>query len=280
MLDWLGDLAHGLWYWVVAGVFLTVAAWETLRPARPDTGMLVWRWSSNLGIYALNASILGLLAPAAIIEAYLEARNFPRLFAGLGDVFGDWVVLFAGIVVLDLFAYLLHRVQHAWFPLWRLHAVHHADMDMDASTTVRHHPGEFVLSSIIGATVAAVLGLPVWVFPVYALMAITVALIQHANARLPERLDRLLQRLLVTPGMHRVHHSVDAEEYNGNYGTLLSVWDRTFGTYRQRPYGQDVPAFGVERFTAPRYARPHWALLLPFAISSATVRPVADSHAD
>ena len=160
MLDWLGNRADSLWYWVIAVVFLMLAAWETVRPARPDSGTLLWRWSSNFGIYAVNASILGLLAPAAIIEAYLEARGFPRLFAGLGNVCGDWVVLLAGIVVLDLYAYLLHRVQHASFLLWRLHAVHHADADMDASTTVRHHPGEFVLSSIIGATVAALIGLP------------------------------------------------------------------------------------------------------------------------
>jgi sterol desaturase/sphingolipid hydroxylase (fatty acid hydroxylase superfamily) len=280
MLDWLGNRADSLWYWVIAVVFLMLAAWETVRPARPDSGTLLWRWSSNFGIYAVNASILGLLAPAAIIEAYLEARGFPRLFAGLGSICGDWVVLLAGIVVLDLYAYLLHRLQHASFLLWRLHAVHHADADMDASTTVRHHPGEFVLSSIIGATVTALIGLPVWVFPVYALIAISISLIQHANVRLPERLDRLAQTVLVTPGMHRVHHSVDAAEYNGNYGTVLSIWDRMFGTYRQRPHGQDVVAFGVDPFTAPRYARPHWALLLPFALSQTTIQPAADSHAD
>ena len=239
----------------------------------------MWRWSSNFGIYAVNASILGLLAPAAIIEAYLEARGFPASspdLAASAAIGSCWLAASSA----DLYAYLLHRTQHASFLLWRLHAVHHADVDMKASTTVRHHPGEFVLSSIIGATVAAVLGLPVWVFPVYALIAIAVSLIQHVNARLPERLDRLVQRVLVTPGMHRVHHSVDVAECNGNYGTVLSIWDRMFGTYRQRPHGQDVVAFGVDPFTAPRYARPHWALLLPFALSPTTVPPAADSHAD
>jgi sterol desaturase/sphingolipid hydroxylase (fatty acid hydroxylase superfamily) len=277
VLDWLGDQADALWYWVVVSLFLALAAWETVRPARIDRGLAVQRWLSNIGVYALNALLLAMLAPDSFINAWLGGATSPsRPFAVLDRLAGDWVVMIAGVLVLDLQAYLLHRMQHSSFLLWRLHSVHHADTDMDASTALRHHPGEFIVSSCIGATILAVLGLPAWVLAIYALLAIVVALFQHANAQIPDALDRLLRWVLVTPALHQVHHSVNAEEYNANFGTVFSVWDRLFGSYRHNSAGHEVSAFGVEPFTASRYAQPYWTLLLPFVVS----RPHAPERAE
>jgi sterol desaturase/sphingolipid hydroxylase (fatty acid hydroxylase superfamily) len=277
----LGDWADALWYWVVISLFLTLATWETVRPARTDGGLVVQRWFSNIGVYAVNASLLALLAPDSLINAWVnDATSSLRPFAVLDRLAGNWVVLIAGVLVLDLQAYLLHRAQHSSFLLWRLHSVHHADTDMDASTALRHHPGEFIVSSCIGATILAILGLPSWVLAIYALLAIIAALFQHVNARIPDALDQLLRWVLVTPALHRVHHSVKAEEYNANFGTVFSIWDRLFGSYHHRPVGHDVLAFGVEPFTAARYAQPYWALLLPFVLSRSKASEMAENHAD
>jgi sterol desaturase/sphingolipid hydroxylase (fatty acid hydroxylase superfamily) len=122
--------------------------------------------------------------------------------------------------------------------------------------------------------------LPAWVLAIYALLAIVAALFQHVNARAPDALDHLLRCALVTPALHRIHHSVNTEEYNANFGTVFSIWDRLFGSYRHLPTGHDVSAFGVEPFTAARYAQPYWALWLPFMLSRSKAPEIADDHAD
>ncbi len=265
MMQWLGDWAHGLWNWVVIVLFLLLAAWETFRPARKQSTTVAPRWFTNIGLYAVNASLAAVFVPAAIVSA-LTGRfgTPPQPFPWLEGAVGEWWVLAAGILMLDLYEYLLHRVEHRVFLLWRFHAVHHADIDMDASTTLRHHPVEYLASSVVGAITFGVLGIPLWVFPVYALIGIAVSLVQHANGRLPPRLDRALRTLIVTPGMHHIHHSVATVDFNSNFGTVLSLWDRLFRTYRAAPAG--ALAFGVAPFTGPEHARPRWALLLPFSL--------------
>ena len=176
-------------------------------------------------------------------------------------------MLVLGVLVLDLYAFGMHWLQHQVFALWRLHSVHHADVEMDVSTTLRHHPLEVLLSSAGGAIVFALLGIPPWVFPVYALAGITGALIQHANVGKAGRLDRALRTVFVTPGMHQVHHSSEERDFNANFGNLFSFWDRLFGSYRAEPaLGRAAMAFGVEPFTDPAFAHPRWALLLPMAL--------------
>jgi sterol desaturase/sphingolipid hydroxylase (fatty acid hydroxylase superfamily) len=259
MLEWLGTWADGLWNWVVIVTFLALAAWETVRPARAPEGGVASRWLVNIGLYATNAAVAAVFVPAAIADVLAIAR--------LGDAAGDWGVLLVGVLLLDLYAYAIHRVQHRLFVLWRFHAVHHSDTDMDASTTLRHHPVEVLVSSIVGALVFALLGIPEWVFPIYALVGIVVSLTQHMNTHLPERLDHALRWVLVTPGLHRIHHSVAAADHGTNFSTVLSIWDRLFGTYRGEPQaGRGATVYGVPPFTAPEYAQPHWALLLPFAL--------------
>jgi len=282
MLAWLGDWAHGLWYWVAIVTFLGLACWETFRPARKPLGTIALRWLTHGGLYAADTFLLAIFVPAAI-ASWLAGRIGLTLglFNHLGQWAGDWSVLIAGVLLLDLSGYVFHRIEHRVFVLWCVHAVHHSDIDMDASTTFRHHPIEGLISTAITGVVFAVLGVPEWIFPVYALVGVVFSLSQHVNAGVAGRLDHALQWVFVTPGMHQIHHSTAAEDYEANFGTVLSIWDRIFGTYRQEPAaGRDALTFGVRPFTTLEYARPSWTWMLPFAMRRPTEDALAGSQAD
>jgi sterol desaturase/sphingolipid hydroxylase (fatty acid hydroxylase superfamily) len=248
MLDWLGEWANTSWNWVAIVLFLGLAAWETARPARrPDRGAAA-RWSTHISLYAVNASLLAVLGPVAIVDGLIGSIGVPRGPFSLLEG-NDGLILLVGLALLDFYAYAIHRVQHRVFILWRFHVVHHADVDMDASTTFRHHPVEVLTIAVIGAFTFALLGVPEWIFPVYALVTIVVSLIQHVNAGKVGRLDHALQWVLVTPGMHRIHHSADTTDSGTNFGMVLSMWDRIFGTFRNAPEaGRAAMAYGVEPY--------------------------------
>ncbi|MBV9811668.1 MAG: sterol desaturase family protein [Acetobacteraceae bacterium] len=283
MLESLSGWADYAWAWTVVVLFLALGAWETLRPARrPSLGMAE-RWFTNLGLYAVNAAIIGLLAPEAFAVLVVgDTGHAWRPGSLIMHAGGPWAVLVAGFLFLDLYAYWMHWLEHRIFLLWRFHSVHHSDTEMDASTTLRHHPLEYITSTCIGAGVFAVMGIPEWVFPLYAIVSITISLIQHGNIRLPERVERVVGAVLITPGLHQIHHSVLAADFDSNYGTVLTIWDRLFGTYRREPARtREGLMFGVQPFTGKRYARLHWAWLLPFAIrSERPVRLAQTSEAD
>ena len=155
-------------------------------------------------------------------------------------------MLIAGLLLLDLAVYGLHRLQHAVFPLWRFHAVHHSDTEMDASTALRHHPLAYLMVAVSVSVLFPLLGMPLWVFAVYGVVLFAAALFQHLNVRLPDRLERMLQLVIVCPDMHRLHHSTVPDHYNSNFGNVLSVWDRLFGTYRTvARHERDQISFGL-----------------------------------
>ena len=154
------------------------------------------------------------------------------------------------------------------FPLWRLHSVHHADIDVDATTAVRHHPFETIFMGVAMLLLVVILGVPPWAWAAYAALVLVLQLAQHANVRLPARLDAALGLLLMTPGLHRTHHASTPEHYNSNFGAALTVWDRCFQTLAPPLPEQNPPSFGVAPFQARRFAGPHWALLMPFVIRS------------
>jgi sterol desaturase/sphingolipid hydroxylase (fatty acid hydroxylase superfamily) len=263
----LGDWADRASWWVAVCLFLIIAAIETVWPERRLRNPTATRWAGHFALYATCWTLLVLAAPGKLASdlAIGEDRRF--LFTALGQA-GEWNLLLGGILLSDLLMYFLHRTQHRVFLLWRFHAVHHADTDVDVTTALRHHPGEFLPNSFVATFVPFALGAPVWLFPVYGLLSFTASLFQHMNAAMPARLDRLLGLLIVTPGMHRVHHSVLPEHYGANFGTVFSFWDRLFRTYRRLDREQrEALAFGIPEFTAPRYSRAYWAWILPFALS-------------
>ena len=264
----LAALAVEKQFWLLGGVFSAAALIEAWRPERSRLLPRTWRWGTNLGLYFLIDRLFRVIVPYSLAISLLAAIGGPHVeaFASINRWGGPWAVLVASFLLLDLATYLIHRVEHALFPLWRLHAVHHADVDVDASTAVRHHPIEAILNGIVLLAFMLVLRVPLWALPTYAVIALAVQVAQHANLKLPPGLERALGFVLITPGLHRTHHASTPEYYGTNFGTVLSVWDRCFFTLAPPLPDQDPPSFGVAPFQAERYARPHWALLLPFVM--------------
>ena len=206
------------------------------------------RWLSNLALFALTSGLDFLLAPAIAVLALVNLTG--------GLPIPSWLQLAVGIPVLDALSYALHRAFHASATLWRLHALHHSDPELDLSTTVRHHPGESVVMAFAVGLPAAVVGLSPFVIGLHATLNLSVQFFAHANIRLPSRLTNALGWLLVTPVLHRVHHSRHPADISTNYGLVFSVWDRLFGSYRGDPeYGDVGIEFGVDRLREAYYQR-------------------------
>ena len=247
---------------VFAAVLVAMALLEHAFPRRPQ--LLSWRrWPSNFGLVALSSLLLRLVAPAGAVgvAVWAESRGLGLLPALGAPV---WAALPVAVVLLDLLIYFQHRVFHAVPVLWRLHRVHHADPELDASSGLRFHPVEILLSLAIKAAAVVTLGAPAEAVLVFEVLLNATALFNHANLAIPAWLDRPLRWALVTPDMHRVHHSEIREETDSDFGFCLSCWDRIFGTYRAEPAkGQLGMVIGVEGFRADDEQRLDRLLLQP-----------------
>jgi sterol desaturase/sphingolipid hydroxylase (fatty acid hydroxylase superfamily) len=244
-------------------IFIVVALWEKKMPRRLLTTSKKWRWFNNLSIIAINPVVLYVVFPVLAVGM---ARKAQDLGWGLLNHVGIpyFVALVISIVVLDLVIYLQHVMFHAVPLLWRLHMVHHADLDYDLTTGLRFHPIEIVLSMILKLTVIVALGPPVMAVLVFEIVLNGMAMFNHSNIRLSPSLDRLLRSIIVTPDMHRVHHSVIIKETNSNYGFNLSVWDRMFGTYLPQPArGHQGMTIGLSQFRDSGRLTLPWLLILP-----------------
>ena len=247
------------------GVLTIMALWEILAPRRALTTSKSWRWVSNLGIVFLNSFLLRLLFPVAAVglAAYATAHGW-GLFNQFQAPF--WVAVIASVVALDLAIYLQHVMFHAVPAFWRLHRMHHADLDFDVTTGARFHPIEIILSMLIKFAVIVVLGPPVVAVIVFEVLLNATAMFNHSNVRIPQPVDSFIRRLIVTPDMHRVHHSIEDHETNSNFGFNLSIWDRLFGTYKDQPdAGHLAMTIGIRDFRDPRQVdRLPGMLALPF----------------
>jgi sterol desaturase/sphingolipid hydroxylase (fatty acid hydroxylase superfamily) len=248
---------------VFFGVFAAMAAWETLAPRRARAFGRLQRWPSNIGIVFLNTAILRVVFPLAAIEFAASVHESGLGLFGAVDLPG-WVEFLAAIIVLDLAIYLQHVMFHAVPLLWRLHRMHHQDLDFDVTTGARFHPVEILLSMGIKFMVIAALGPSAAAVLVFEALLNGMSMFNHANVRIPLALDALLRKLIVTPDMHRVHHSVLPRETNSNFSFNLSVWDRLFGTYRAQPEaGHEGMTIGIEQFRDGRELRLDRLLLQP-----------------
>jgi sterol desaturase/sphingolipid hydroxylase (fatty acid hydroxylase superfamily) len=240
--------------------------WEWRAPRRAADGGVGVRWAANLSLVALNTLLIRLALPVAAVGAALLAEE-----RGLGVLNRiappDWVALAVTIVVLDLAVWAQHVVLHKVPALWRLHRVHHSDVAFDATTGVRFHPIEIALSMLYKMAVIVALGAPAAAVVVFEVLLNASALFSHGNVRIAPRFERALRRVIVTPEMHRVHHSIHRDETDSNYGFNLSCWDRLFGTYRDRPRdGHAGMTIGLERFRGERdrhLDRLLWQPLIP-----------------
>ncbi|MGC2823500.1 MAG: sterol desaturase family protein [Pseudolabrys sp.] len=246
------------------GVFAVMAIWELFGPRRKQAIRRGWRWPNNLGVVAVNTLLVRLVFPTTAVGLSLlaETRGW-----GLFNLmaFPAWVGVVSSVVVLDLAIYLQHVLFHAVPSLWRLHRMHHADLEFDVSTGLRFHPIEILLSMLIKFTVVAALGAPAVAVLIFEVLLNATSMFNHGNVRIPTGLDRMLRWIVVTPDMHRVHHSILSRETNSNFGFNLPWWDRLFGTYRAQPTaGHDDMTIGIEQFREPRELGLDRMLLQPF----------------
>ena len=247
------------------GIFAVIALWEWRSPRRRLQTSRAVRWINNLGLVLINTLVVRLAFPAAALGmAVFAGEQGWGLFNYFTVPF--WAAVLASVIVMDFFIWLQHVMVHAIPVLWRLHRVHHADMDFDVTTGARFHTLEMLLSLFIKFMVIVLLGPPVVAVLVFEVVLNATAMFNHGNIRIPAGLDRLLRLVLVTPDMHRVHHSVEDDETNSNFGFNLPWWDRLFGTYRDQPRGgHETMQIGIRTFRTERWCS--WLpgmLALPF----------------
>lgn len=251
---------------VFLGLFVLLAMAETLLPRRTRKHTRVRRWATNWGITVTNFIVLRfmqVIIPALAVGAALDAAGqgfglFNQLSWPL------WLEVVICILILDFAIWFQHLVTHKVPILWRLHRVHHADVDMDVTTAIRFHPVEIGLSMLLKIGLVYLLGPAAVAVILFEVILNGTAMFNHSNLRLPLWLDRCVRLVLVTPDMHRVHHSVHRHEHDSNYGFALSIWDRLCGTYIPQPEaGHDDMEVGLE-WQDNRPSRLDWALALPF----------------
>ena len=247
------------------GVFAVMAIWEFIAPRRALTVSKAVRWANNLGLVFLNSFIVRLLFPAAAVgmAAFASEQGW-GIFNYYQTSFVVAVVV--SIIAMDFIIYLQHVMVHAVPVLWRLHRVHHADPNFDVTTGARFHPIEIILSMLIKFATIAVLGPPVLAVVIFEVLLNATAMFNHSNIRLNLVFDKLLRWIVVTPDMHRVHHSVEDDEANSNFGFNLPWWDRLFGTYRDQPRaGHENMTIGIHTYNDPKLVSwLHGMLWLPF----------------
>ena len=249
---------------VFAGIFAAMAAWEILAPRRERKLARRTRWPGNVGVVVLDTVLVRLVFPVTAVGLALvaEVRGW-GLFHTLE--LPAWASLLLAVIALDLAIYLQHVLFHAVPALWRLHRMHHADLEFDVTTGARFHPIEILLSMGIKLGVVAGLGAPAAAVLLFEMLLNATSMFNHSNVRMPARLDRVLRWIVVTPDMHRVHHSIVARETNSNFGFNLPWWDRLFGTYRAQPAaGHEGMTIGIEQFRDPAEQRLDRMLTQPF----------------
>lgn len=232
--------------------FCLLAYWEWRSPRKRLTQNKAVRWVNNMGLIALNSLILTLLMPLLAFEAAQIASSESMGLFHLLDL-PMLLEVILSVVILDMVIYLQHLIFHRVPLLWKLHRVHHADQDIDLTTGSRFHPIEIILSLWVKIAFVILLGAPVLSVVIFEIILNVSAMFNHSNALLPLNIDKPMRKIVVTPDMHRVHHSIIVRETHSNFGFFLSIWDRWFGTYRAQPeQGHEGCTIGIPEFRQPR----------------------------
>jgi sterol desaturase/sphingolipid hydroxylase (fatty acid hydroxylase superfamily) len=268
-----------LYLTVVLGSLLAVGLWEFCRPRRRREFPALRRRLGNIGIWLFNVVLAGFIfASPAAIRAQLQPVWGMALPAW--PIADPWAGFIAAFVVLDLLHYAVHRWQHAAPFLWRLHALHHSDPDVDATTSVRHHPLEYLIAAGLYWMAALAFGIPAVAVMTHAVVVFAAAAVTHGNMRLPERVERWLQPVVITLDLHLVHHSMVHDHTNSNFGAVLSVWDRLFGTYRRLARAElDRLVFGVRELAPADALKPSLMIMTPRLLRRAAIERTVGSSA-
>lgn len=248
---------------IFLGVLAIMATWEAAAPRRRRAMPRLLRWSSNLGVVVADTVLVRLAFPVVAVVLALSAEERGWGLFNLLEAPG-WLAFSVSLLALDLAIYFQHVLFHAVPALWRLHRMHHADLDFDVTTGLRFHPVEIVLSMGIKLGMVAALGPPAVAVLVFEVLLNATSMFNHSNVRLPLGLDRVLRWFVVTPDMHRVHHSIHPNETNSNFGFNVPWWDRLLGTYRAEPReGHETMTIGIEQFRTRRDLRLDRMLIQP-----------------
>ena len=249
---------------VFVGMLILMMLWEARAPRRQLRYSRWQRWPINIGLSAITAMLLrlsigGIAYFAAILASEMEFGLLNML------ILPQWLSLVVALISLDLALFGQHLAMHRWPLLWRLHKVHHTDLDFDVTTAVRFHPVEIILSLVYKVIIISLLGPPALAVLIFELILSTSALFNHGNIMIPVRWDKRLRWLLVTPDMHRIHHSSTQTETDSNFGFSISIWDRLFGTYIGEPaLGQKGMKIGLSQFRYSSAVTLKKLLLMPF----------------
>jgi sterol desaturase/sphingolipid hydroxylase (fatty acid hydroxylase superfamily) len=256
---------------------LAVGLWEFCRPRRRLEFPALRRRLGNIGIWLLNIVLAAFtFAPPDIFRPQLQAAFGVALPSW--PITNQWSGFVTAFLLLDFLNYALHRCQHAVPLLWRFHALHHSDPDVDVTTSVRHHPIEYLLATGFYWLAVLALDIPVGVMVAHGLAVFAAAAVTHGNIRLPVWVERLLQPVMITLDLHLIHHSVSYDEANTNFGAVLSVWDRFFGTYARLPRSQqDRIVFGVRELPRRDCLKPSAMLRTPWLLGRSTLVVAAPS---
>jgi len=246
------------------GILAIMVIWEMLAPRRHLVTSMRIRWYSNLSLVVIDTMALRLLLPVqAVGVALFVGKHGWGILNSI--MLPPWMVVAFGVLGLDLVIYLQHAMFHTLPTFWRLHRVHHTDLDFDVTTGVRFHPIEILLSMGIKMAAVMVLGVSAVAVVIFEIILNATSMFNHGNVRLPRPIDRILRLFVVTPEMHRVHHSVIIQEYNSNFGFNFPWWDRLLGTYRDQPAkGHEGMTIGLAQFRDSRTLTLPWLLVLPF----------------
>ena len=261
-LLWKNELGIRLGFFF--GILLIMSLWELLAPRRLLTTSKITRWSSNLGLVLIDSIMVRLVFPTALAGIALIAQ---RRGWGLFNQFElpSLLKIIFSILILDFVIYLQHVMFHVIPLLWRLHMVHHTDMDIDVTTGVRFHPIEIILSMGIKMITVILTGAPSLAVLIFEILLNGTSMFNHGNVRYSQQIDSLLRLLVVTPEMHRVHHSTIRWESNSNLGFNFPWWDRLFGTYRPQPAkGHMEMTIGLDQYKEPQKLTLPWLIILPF----------------
>ncbi len=246
------------------GIFALLALWEIRSPRRKLLKLRRFRWISNFGLIVISTILVRFIFPTAAVGlAILAEKNKWGLLYYLD--LPEYLHFVLAFILLDLSVYFQHVMFHALPVFWRFHRVHHTDLDCDVTTGLRFHPFEMLISMLIKFLTIITIGAPVMVVVVFEIILNAAAMFTHSNIRLPKVMERVIRWFIVTPDMHRTHHSMEETESNSNFGFFISAWDRLFGTYLAEPGGgHEVMQIGVKNFRKPHWQNLRWLLYLPF----------------
>ena len=264
MSEFIGANESAIRFGFFLGIFVLVALWELAGPRRTLSRPRWLRWYGNIGITVLNTLAVRLVIPLAPVALAVVAADRGWGVLNLVEL-PFWLAVVLAVLLLDLVIYLQHVMFHAVPALWRLHRMHHADLDFDVTTGFRFHTIEIVLSVLLKLAAVLVIGAPAAAVVIFEVLLNGTSMFNHGNVRLAPGLDRVLRWIVVTPDMHRVHHSDIPAETNSNFGFNLPWWDRLFGTYRAQPgLGHENMTIGLDAFREDSDLHLHNMLAQPF----------------